>query len=594
MVIGAIISVITFTFVLEQLIPYPISKGYYDISQGLFSFVFMIFDIGTAYGIERFIAEYQVKDKRKMLKYIQFYIWYQAFTGLIQVTIISLWILYTVPKGNFAHLAWLLLIINIKQYPGMLGTFNECLKGFQRYDKSIIIDFIGSQGFQFTTQIIFFIGGRYFGMAHPVIGELLGLSIGMVLGYYIDDFFSMWLAMHYFSKVTKSFGFTAKDAWGHDFDWAIAKECLLFGIGITWAPLIGVGLGLIKLTMSLNTIPGYATWIVLAGLGSGIGASINMGDINITSPISEAINNGKKELSNFYLSQSFKYWAFIAFAMGGIITVLLQLVSRVIMIVPSVAQQYQSALVFIIPGMLAMVLDVPTKQFERIISAAGKVWIKSSTELIVNVLGLILWYFSLYHWKLWNLGTFGIIILFVLIDLPGKVLKFFVYMVYVNKKLIKIKISFYQTFVASFLTYIIVFIVGYIFVYAAFLPMLDYFTIKVGAVTGAIISAVIGLLVIVLGFMMFVFPLSYGLVGGWDEFGLEVLRKSYLLSGPSKPFIKILYLVSVKGSKISPWYNKHKIPFEQAAIEAKELLTIKHKDQKSIEEELKATGKIKL
>jgi hypothetical protein len=593
MLIGALISVATVTFVLGQLIPYVNSKGYYDISQNLFSFVFMIFDVGTAYGIERFIAEYMVKDKRKMMKYVQFYVWYQCFTGLIQVTLLSYYILTYIPQGNLAYLGWILLIINIKQYPGMLGTFDTCIRGFQRYDKSIIIGFIGSQGFQFLTQIIFFIGGRYWGMANPQIGELLGLSIGMVLGYYIDDFFSMWLAYHYFGIIVQEFGFEKRDAWGHDFDWPIIKECLKYGIGISWAPLIGVGIGFFQLTMSLNIVPGYSTWIVLSGLGGGIGASINMGDINITSPLAESINNGKKELTNFYLSQAFKYWAFIGFAMGAIIVVLLPIVGVVLNILPEVAQQYQSSLIFIIPGMIAMLPDVPMKHFDRVLAAAGKVWIKSSTELICNFMNIGVWYYFIYI-EIWNFGTIGIIILFILGGFPSKLFKFFVYLIYIEKKIVKIRISWWQTFGASICTFFVVFAVGYIFVYFGFMPMLYYNMGQMGAEVGAIVTAIIGLLVILFGFMIFVFPLSYALFGGWDEFGLEVLRKSYLLSGPSKPFIKWLYFFSVKGSKISPLYNKHKIPFQKAFDEAKELLALKHADQQSLDKEKKDGGKINI
>ncbi|MHA1849056.1 MAG: hypothetical protein ACTSXU_15540, partial [Promethearchaeota archaeon] len=542
MVLATLISIATFSFVMQYLIPFPTSKGYYDISQGLFALVFRIFDIGTAYGIERFIAEYFVKDKIKMMKYVQFYIWYQCFTGLIQVTGISLWILYSAPSGNFAYLTWVLLLINIKQYPGMLGTFRSVLRGVQRYDKTIILDFIDSEGFQFLTQIIFFLAGRYYGMTHPEIGELLGLSIGMVLGYYIDDFFNMWLAMHFFKKVMKPYGFTAKDAWRHDFDWDIFKECMKYGIGISWAPLISIAIGYVQLRMSLEIVPGYSTWIVLANLGKGFGSSINMGDINITAPIAESLNNDKYELSNFYVSQAFKYWAFIAFSMGGIITVLVPILPKILLIIPTVAQQYQLALIFVVPGMIAMIWDVPISQFTRILTAKGKVNFKSAIELTADISTLILWYFCLYQWKIWAFGQVGITFLFVLIGFPARTFIFLVYLFYIRRKILKIKISAWQTFGASIITYFVVFGLGLLFEATFFYPVLNYTTSIMDPVVATIITASISVLVILFGFMTIIFPFTYALFGGWDTFGLEVLRKSYLISGPSKPFIKLIYI----------------------------------------------------
>jgi hypothetical protein len=594
MLIGAVIGVITLTFVLEQLVPFPAAKGYYDISHELFSFVWLLFDVGTAYGIERFIAEYMIKDKRKMMKYVQFYIWYQMFTGLIQVTLVSIWVLTSVPYGNLAYLSWLLLIINAKQWPGMLGTFNSALKGMQAYDKTIIIDFIGTQGFQFITQVVFIIGGRYWGMANPAIGEMLGLSIGMVFGFYIDDFFSMALSMHYFGKMAEKFGFKARQAWGHDFDLAIVKECLIFGLGLSWAPLIGVGLGLIQLSYALEVVPGYANWKVLASLGAGMASSMNMGgDVNLTSVLSESINNGKKELSSFYLEQSFKYWAFILFAMAGIIIVLLPIVSQVIFIIPSVADQYENALVFIVPGIISLVWDVPIRQLDRLIVMSGKVWFKSTLDMILNVFNLILW-ISLLNARIWEWGMFGVTILFVLWTLPSKIIRLVAYIIYVQRNIIKIRLSWYQTFGASFFTFIIVFVVGYMFVYMIFLPMLGLMIGWFGTVVGTIITGVFAILVLLIGFMIVVFPLAYALVGGWDEFGLETLRKSYLLSGPSKPFIFAIYKLSIIGSKISPLYNRFKLDWSNAFAEAEDLLRIKRADMKSLQEELEKKGRVNL
>lgn len=581
MLLGAIISVIMFTFVLDQLMPWPIAQGYYDISHSIFALVWLIFDVGTAYGIERFIGEWYIKDKRKMMEYVSFYIWYQAITGLIQITAVSWWILTEAARGyQIAHLTWLLLIINAKQWPGMLGTFNELLKSMQHYNNSIVVDFVSSQGFEMITRIVFIIGGRYWGAMHPQIGELMGLSIGMVLGFYIDDFFSMGLAIHYFNKSMRKFGISAANAWIPYFTWPVVKECLYFGIGSTWAPIIGVSIGLIKLNMSLYMIPGYANWIALAKLGAGIAGSINMGgDVDLRAVTAESINNNKFHLTSYYLSQAWKYWAFIMFAMGGIVIVLLPILNTVVNILPGVADQYQSALIFVVPGIATMIWDVPRKHLERILTSASKVWLKSGMGFVNDLINLGLWILYIYVWRVWEWGTIGIFLLFVWADLPTKILTVIVFGTYVHKRIVKIRINWWDTLVAPVFTFFIVFLVGYGFVYGIFLPLLDFNMILMGKEVGLILTGVFGVVVILLGFMLIIFPLVYALAGGWDEFGLETLRKSYLLSGPSKPFIILIYKLSVFGSKISPFYNRFKLDYTKAFEEAQELIQLKKEDE---------------
>src|SRR6056297_1434955 len=91
---GAVLGLVTINFVMGLLYPYPEIQGYKSIADGFFfSIIYIVFDMGTAYGIQRFIAEYRVKDPLKMVEYIQFFVWYQMFTGLIQITVIPLIVL---------------------------------------------------------------------------------------------------------------------------------------------------------------------------------------------------------------------------------------------------------------------------------------------------------------------------------------------------------------------------------------------------------------------------------------------------------------------------------------------------------------------
>ncbi len=459
----------------------------------------------------------------------------------------------------------------------MLGTFQNALSGIQRYDKVIIISFLNSDAFALITQVVFILGGKYLGQMYPAIGPLMGISIGMVFGYYVNNFFVMFLSLYYLKKILKIWGFTLRELWAHDFDWKLGKQCIVFGFGVSWASLLGSGIGLLQLTMSLNMVPGYTTWQSLASLGSGIAGSINMGNIDLTAPLSESLNNKKKKLSQYYLAQAFKYWGFIFFAMGGIITVLIPIVQKILFIIPSIANQYSNALAFIIPGIVAMILNVPNGKLQQVIVTSYHVWIKSWLDFINMILGLCMWVLFIYVLHIWTWGIVGIIILFVYASVPGQIFSFIVYIIYIPRHIFKIKIGWWQTFGASILTYFCVVGIGYAFVDWMFLPMMAAWEVSLGQLIGAISACVVGLLVILLGFMLIVFPLFYGLFGGWDDAGLEILRKSYLLSGPSKMFIKLIYWFSLKGSQISPLTNRFPIEYKEAMQEMRELVIMKRK-----------------
>ena len=60
-IITLVISIVMVGFVIGFLYPFPESEGYRNVVTMMFSFMFQIFDIGTAYGIERFVAKVFVR-----------------------------------------------------------------------------------------------------------------------------------------------------------------------------------------------------------------------------------------------------------------------------------------------------------------------------------------------------------------------------------------------------------------------------------------------------------------------------------------------------------------------------------------------------
>jgi len=102
---------------------------------------------------------------------------------------------------NMAYLMFFLLFINVKQYPGQLGVFDSILNSYQRYDRSYLRSFTQISIIQNVTGPVFGIIGLFYGMANPVLGELVGLSLGYAIGRYVDDFLGFALGGYFYAKI---------------------------------------------------------------------------------------------------------------------------------------------------------------------------------------------------------------------------------------------------------------------------------------------------------------------------------------------------------------------------------------------------------
>ena len=204
--LGAIISGVF----LNYLLPFPESMGYRTAIMGIFVLMFTIFDLGTHMVIDRYIAETRIKDPDRMMKLIQYFIWYQMCTGLVQTTAISVYALFVVPETELAYGIWIMLIAASLQYPGFLGVFHAILQSLQHFNKTAILGFIHGEIFQRITEVGFILLGKWYGENNPQIGMIMGIAIGAAIGTYVDDFIAMILGAYFFADVMKNKGISVK------------------------------------------------------------------------------------------------------------------------------------------------------------------------------------------------------------------------------------------------------------------------------------------------------------------------------------------------------------------------------------------------
>ena len=92
--VSILLSAILFGYLIGFFYPFPESLGYKDIAFGYFSLLFSIFDVGTGAVMGRFIPEVNIKNPIRMIHLLQYFIWYQMFTGLVQTPIVSVYALF--------------------------------------------------------------------------------------------------------------------------------------------------------------------------------------------------------------------------------------------------------------------------------------------------------------------------------------------------------------------------------------------------------------------------------------------------------------------------------------------------------------------
>jgi len=70
------------------ILPSAQAMGMWGRVAALFPLVWSFFDMGTSVAHMKYFSEYRVKDPRKAIKYAQFYVWWQALTGAVQVVLV--------------------------------------------------------------------------------------------------------------------------------------------------------------------------------------------------------------------------------------------------------------------------------------------------------------------------------------------------------------------------------------------------------------------------------------------------------------------------------------------------------------------------
>ncbi|MFX0102430.1 MAG: hypothetical protein ACFFCS_22885, partial [Candidatus Hodarchaeota archaeon] len=304
------LGLVALNFYMPLLLPFPEIGGYQNVAGGLFTLVYTIFDLGTNFGLDRFVAEYRVKDTRRMMQYVSYVFWYQSFTGLIQVTLLSWYVFEVIVHNNFAFLAWIMLLQLVKvQYPGCLGIFRGVLSGMQHFNKVETLNIIQGQIVERFTLIGIVIAFRLWGENQISYGLMMGIIFGSIIGGHIDDVIFTFIGIYFLKKILKKYyGMNVGDLLEIHYDKGVLKDIIFYGLQASIFPFIHNFWNLWILFTYLDNVNAYYTWQALIGTGMGLAAQMGQfGDFSLRTSIAEAYPSKKITLSEFHISYSVRW-----------------------------------------------------------------------------------------------------------------------------------------------------------------------------------------------------------------------------------------------------------------------------------------------
>jgi len=565
------LDIFIISLLLPILAPFPEVGGYQGIAGGIYALVYTAFDVGTNFGLNRFIAEYRIKNVKKMLQFISFTIWWQSFTGLIQVTILSIFTFQVIVNSNFAYLAWILLLGLQKQYPGWLGVFRSTLEGMQHLGKVEVLRFLQGQVVERILTIGFVLYFRWVGETNVNIGLLMGVIIGNVIGSYIDDFIFEAIAAYYLHGILKKyFGLSIRDCFTLHYDRDVMREIIFYSLQGSALPFLSSFVGTYTFFTYVGNINAYAYWSTIIGRGIAFAGQIRQfGDFSLSTAIAESYMSEKKTLSEFYISSSVK-WRYMFMIMIAFIILAILPYFYIVIRELGAFKYYIGAENFIIAGVFIR-LAWPFVEIPDAVMWGTKKITQFNIIRVCEELGKLLntWFFVVFLRVHETWGTFGLLFLIGFSQWIPIWIKTAACYIYIQKRVLNIKIYWRSTIIIPAIAALPNILITQLWYYTGFFPL------KAAIGMEATIAISIAVLFFVVIFTYF--PLT-ALLGGFDEYQLFTLKKAIDLSGPSKPIFKIVEKLVIKSAKISRKvgvFGRYPIPHEEAHKEIRELMEIK-------------------
>ncbi|MFW9827902.1 MAG: oligosaccharide flippase family protein [Candidatus Thorarchaeota archaeon] len=538
-------------FIMPQFLqPYPQAAGWYNYAYNFFQIVWILFDFGTSFALAKYFSQHRVKKPEKAIHYIQIYVWWQVFTGIIQISLIAFIGSFIFPYTNLAHMSWIFIVYSFVQYPGVFLVFMFAFQGMQRSDYYLILYIAWEIVFLLIGQVIFCYIGRLWGAANPIFGEALGAGIG----YAIARCFDYWMTFLISVLIFRKQGFSPKTCFRIDFSKEEVKESLRYG------SKLGIGEGFVYLGWFIQVIitstfvANYSNnlgWFNLVWTLGMIVQIVTLYSNTLLGAYSESISHNKPTLTKLYVYQAFRWGNYFAFFL---ISVLFATGAK--FLVGAAGEEYGlPAVKFLVPILIFHLGGIYSWLVDTVFQGTGHTTYAMIVWIIEQISrGLLMYLFVI---------IFRDMVFVIIAYIPAVIIKDIVAWIIVRKKIVKFKTYPFKSFIApaisAILNYIALFFVGEL-IWA--IPLGD-------KIINTAILFLLGIFV-----FMFFYAFLDGFLGGYDDNTLEEFKRATLMvtTRGIRIFPKTIRKVAKLGSKISPFHNKFKIDiYEEAMKEAYDL-----------------------
>ena len=501
-----------------------------------FSLAWYFFDMGTSTAFIKYLSQYRVHDPKKGIQYGQMFVWWQALSGAIQVTLVIGLASTLAPRSAYALYAWSVIIHSFIQIPGFYQVMRHALNGFQRQDYARILD-LGLNVFIPVLVQPVFVGLMYaWGKSNPAYGGAMGGLFGLGMAAYAAELLTFLLGVWLYKRI----GYNLRILFLAHFDWEVIENSFKFGVfemlgSAAWSAGQAAEIWITQARL-VNYAEIWGNW----GLAQNFVFAFNVMNTlyDATMPaISEAISNGRKMLSQYYSVMSYKYGGMVSMFLGA---VLLAVADRFIL--GASGMEFERAAVYVIPLVIWGAIQYPSWVGDGVQLGANRPYLKSALVFGEQVVRITL------AWLLIERFQINALIFAYFVGLLTKGIVAYI----VNHKLCFPQRFFtWQSLIAPILAA------------ATHYFLLRWFTGLIWK-DDQLTSVLIFFVGILHSFPVYLF--FYGLFGGWDQATLDELKAAAELTGGLRPLAWTVWAATALGARISPLHGRFPITIRDAAL----------------------------
>lgn len=287
--------------------PFPEADGLWRTVTDALFILWMTFDLGTQTAFVKYFAEHRASPEestqQRALADVQFYIWFQIFSRLIEATLLVGLALGYLPMSSYALYAPLVVLYAGTCQPAFPAVGKFLCQAMQRFDYYNLLDFLESRLLSFLVPVPFILFFRAYGQSHPALGEAYGAALGMGIGGFATSLIVLTMGMIALSRL----GLPVRSLFLAQFGRDTARRQLWFGLKLT------LGQEPFRLTSFLESLiiirwlRDFPTWLGIRDLLHNRLTFLYFFAWSFyqsaVPAVSEALSTGKRHLVQYYLSR---------------------------------------------------------------------------------------------------------------------------------------------------------------------------------------------------------------------------------------------------------------------------------------------------